>query len=1099
MRRLSFLRLRRTVAVVVTGLAIVALAELANVLVGAPRSVRLAADQVRLSCHNGLVPADGDHGGDGGSDAPKCVRLGGPETFRDLFTATSELAARETAPFGTQAPGAYRNAVAQRAAMPTVSAASGAGNRWKLAGHAPLCAAQTTGSNACPAPSAQNGNYSNVGSLGFRTLSGRVSSITFDPRRQGHYFASPVVGGVWETHDAGKTWHSIADNLPTQTVGAIAYDAPLHRIIVGTGDNSFGGSGIAGIGVYYSSNDGRTWHRSGGVPDLILSFKVLVSPADASGKTIYAATSKGLFRSTNGGASFRNEHLPTSPKGYSPNCAGNTTNRLCFFANDVTDVVVKPGKTANGAGGAVIAAVGWRAGQKIDVGPGGKPISGCKLNGKPTHCLQAPQNGLYKSSTGRPGSFSYLGGGPGVIKLPPTKVFGRTALAVAHGPHQNADAVYALVQDARKFNDCQDVLDTVPTTCDADIQAFGAATVLDGLYASYNFGKSWTKIMDYTQLKQPATNSSIGDQVGYNPGIQAWYNLWVEADPTATNPVTGAPTRLLFGLEEIWQNSPLQGGTTLKTPFAAQTPDSWDVIGRYWNACAVGPAAFSLGPCNPNPFTSGPIPGSTTHPDQHSYAMIPDGKGGVTLLAGSDGGTFAQHASKGQHFTNQRWGNGLNATISALQPYDAQMAKDGTIVSGNQDNGEMKISPNGNESEILGGDAFYTVINPKQSKDIWEEYTYGATSLTLDGGNSWYGITPGDCGDPTTALFATPIEQDPTQTGHILVGCTQIQEAAHGFADPCVTSDGGNANNCALVNVPFTTVYDLSKLPTPKGASNIPSALAVRGANEYVGYCGYCDPATQALPFMNGIATNVGGSKPPKVGTSNGWHKAAAFCHGCGTANGRLPERYINSIQEDPKDPNTVYVTLGGYERRWIPPGSFGENVSNVGVGHVFVSHDHGQHFTNISGNLPDISANWTALHNGKLLVATDLGVYIQTSAGRAGSAGASRRAGPRYAVLGRGLPAAPVFTLRADPGNPNKFLIATYGRSDWTYTFTKSSRRPGGRKPGGKQRHHALHCPAGKHKVTKRRHGKTVTSCQRRKISRRPKHPRGFTGGAPR
>jgi hypothetical protein len=191
-----------------------------------------------------------------------------------------------------------------------------------------------------------------------------------------------------------------------------------------------------------------------------------------------------------------------------------------------------------------------------------------------------------------------------------------------------------------------------------------------------------------------------------------------------------------------------------------------------------------------------------------------------------------------------------------------------------------------------------------------------------------------------------------------------------------------------------------------------------------------------------------------------------------------------------------VYVTLGGYERRWIPPGSFGEDVSNVGVGHVFVSYDHGQHFTNISGNLPDIAANWTAIHNGKLLVATDLGVYIQTSSSLARSAVAGGRRGPAYAVLGRGLPAAPVFTLRADPGNPNRFLIATYGRSDWTYTFTKAKPKP---KPqgGGGHRKHRLHCAAGQHKVTKRVHGKKKTVCVRRQISRRPKHPHGFTGAA--
>jgi hypothetical protein len=87
------------------------------------------------------------------------------------------------------------------------------------------------------------------------------------------------------------------------------------------------------------------------------------------------------------------------------------------------------------------------------------------------------------------------------------------------------------------------------------------------------------------------------------------------------------------------------------------------------------------------------------------------------------------------------------------------------------------------------------------------------------------------------------------------------------------------------------------------------------------------------------------------------------------------------------------------------------------------------------------------------------------------------------------------VFTLRVDPGNANKFLIATYGRSDWTYTFTKPTKSTPGGRHHHHHHHHRLHCPAGEHKVTRRSHGKTRTVCARRKISRRPKHPRGFTG----
>ena len=1029
------------------GLAVVlviGVAALAGAFSGAPPR---AATHLARVCRTPVLPAP-PGGKDGGGDpdhpaSPKsaCIRLGGPELFADLQTSSTELDSRQTAPFSTIAPGAYTHAVAQRADVPAAGSAAGSGFGWKLAGSPPECAAPTTTSSTCPAAGPDNGNYSYMAPLGFRTLSGRISAFAYDPSNTSRYFAAPVVGGIWESTDAGKTWHSIGDALPTQAMGAVAYDAPLHRILAGSGDNSFGGSGISGHGIYYSDDDGASWHTATGIPDLALSFKLVVSPADASGNTVYAATSKGLFRSTDGGASFTNENLPTTPAGYSPNCAGNTTTGLCFFANVVTDVVVKPTATANGPAGAVIAVVGWRAGQKADTDASGNPLQTCHQGAAATTCLQSPQNGLYTSTSGSPGSFTFRSTTASADGFAPDNVVGRTALGIAHGVGQNSDAVYALVQDAQKFNHCPDILDTVnpAPACNATANGEAIATVLDGLYASYDFGKTWTKVMDYSQLKDPGTNSALTAEAGYSPGVQAWYNLWVEPDPTATDATTHDPTRVLFGLEEIWENNPSPGaGSPLTTAYTAQPPGTpggtttpWVVIGRYWNACGGVNVPAPVGPCNPSFQASGPMPGTTTHPDQHAYALIPDGKSppGVTLLTGSDGGAYSQHVDSGQNFSNDNWGDGLNATLPTLQPYDAEMAKDGTVVSGLQDNGEFKLAPSGHEAEIYGGDGFFTTIDPTNSKNIIEEYTYGAPSISTDGGNSWIGDTPTNCGSSTTALFATPMEQDPTQPGHVLVGCQQLAEATGAYNVSCADP------SCSFVNTPtYTDVFDLSTLPSPNGAPNIPSALALQGADAYAGYCGYCDPATQQVPFANGIATNVGGSQPPQIGTSNGWHQAAANCAGCGTANGKLPERYINSIQMDPNDPNTVYVTLGGYGRRWIPPGSFGEDTSNVGTGHVFVSHDHGENFTDITGNLPDISANWTAVHDGHLIVATDLGVYEQIS----GSTAARGAATPfSYGVLGTGLPMAPIMTLRVSPADPNLLLVSTYGRGDFIYSFT--------------------------------------------------------------
>lgn len=122
------------------------------------------------------------------------------------------------------------------------------------------------------------------------------------------------------------------------------------------------------------------------------------------------------------------------------------------------------------------------------------------------------------------------------------------------------------------------------------------------------------------------------------------------------------------------------------------------------------------------------------------------------------------------------------------------------------------------------------------------------------------------------------------------------------------------------------------------------------------GYVGYCDTVAQGTPFANGIAMNVGGMEPPQRTTSQGWHIAAAR---------GLPSRLITSVAIDPTDPRTVYVALGGYGRKWAPPGAVGDSLARVGAGHMFKSTDAGEDFTDISGNLPDAPVDSLVVHQG--------------------------------------------------------------------------------------------------------------------------------------
>ena len=258
-----------------------------------------------------------------------------------------------------------------------------------------------------------------------------------------------------------------------------------------------------------------------------------------------------------------------------------------------------------------------------------------------------------------------------------------------------------------------------------------------------------------------------------------------------------------------------------------------------------------------------------------------------------------------------------------------------------------------------------------------------------------------------------------------MIGCTQVQEATNAYANPCTPVPQPPAT-CPVNNTIGTTVFDLSTAPGYTNTSPIPSAVGVRGANVYVGFCGYCDVVTGGLPFRSGLATNVGvAGSPPTIGTGSGWHFALDKCGNCGTPDGTLPQRYITSTQVDPSDPNTVYVTMGGYGRRWIPPGALGDDVSRVGTGHVFVSHDHGDNFTDITGDLPDVPANWTLIHDGQLVVATDLGVFESAD-----------RNGGSWTTVGTGLPNTPVFTMRTSQAHPDLMVVATFGRSVYQYDF---------------------------------------------------------------
>jgi hypothetical protein len=711
---------------------------------------------------------DGDRGGAGSEDAaifagPGEVQGGRegapcgprhPESFRDLALANSSRLARATAPGTRLKPGAYRSAIRTRSALASPAsrrAVNGDGGQWKPYGNAPVETGRT--------------EYDTTGGStqqGLGDVAGRVSSVA--RATDGTLYAASANGGIFRSTDEAGSWTAISDTLPTQITSGVAWSsAGGGTLIALTGDNAFGGSSLGGLGVYRSTDEGKTWTHATGVPDGLLGFKLVVDPTDPA--KVYAATGGGLFRSTDAGKSFTNVVLPTgknAPAG-TPDCSGKApTVKDCFLANMVTDVVVQGAANSASAGGtpgAVVAAVGWRAGRK-------KNVDGS---------LQSPGNGVYRSATGAPGTFTNLdiAGHVTTTEGLSQAQLGRFALATADGPAQDHRILYGIISDAVKFNGGAAGIDVNDLTG----QAVPNSDVLNGVYVSTDFGSTWKLLEGSTTIDADLTSGSAlapptckAPVIGYCPGVQGWYNLWVGVDPTKQT-VAGVPTRVAFGLEEVWMSD-----QTLNLPLDGTTPQKFGVIGRYFagSTCTLLTATNGLPVCPA--AQGGTIPKTTTHPDQHASLFIPRPGGGVTLLVGNDGGVYKQTVDGSTPFGNDGWGTGANKGMHTTLPYDVAMAKDGTTYAGLQDNGEMKIDPDGRAYTIFGGDGFFSAVDPDHSEIAYEEYTNGGVSVTKDGGKTWKSIDPG----LTSAQFATPFEMDPADANHLIIGGRDIQERLGG-------------------------------------------------------------------------------------------------------------------------------------------------------------------------------------------------------------------------------------------------------------------------------------------------------------------------------
>jgi photosystem II stability/assembly factor-like uncharacterized protein len=160
-------------------------------------------------------------------------------------------------------------------------------------------------------------------SLGPKNVGGRTLCLAFHPTDPNIMFAGTASGGLWKTTTAGEgytAWQYIETGFPVLGVSAVAINpSNPNEMYIGTGEvynveNSMPNvairvtRGTYGIGILKSVDGGITWSKSldwaynelKGVQD------IKINPLNSN--TIFAATTEGLYRSYNAGASWQIIH-----------------------------------------------------------------------------------------------------------------------------------------------------------------------------------------------------------------------------------------------------------------------------------------------------------------------------------------------------------------------------------------------------------------------------------------------------------------------------------------------------------------------------------------------------------------------------------------------------------------------------------------------------------------------------------------------------------------------------------------------------------------------------------------------------------------------
>jgi uncharacterized repeat protein (TIGR01451 family) len=387
--------------------------------------------------------------------------------------------------------------------------------------------------------------------------------------------------------------------------------------------------------------------------------------------------------------------------------------------------------------------------------------------------------------------------------------------------------------------------------------------------------------------------------------------------------------------------------------------------------------------------------GYDQHPDFHAVAFDPSNTQHVMI--GSDGGVWYStdlggRPSASDPLSNADWQD-LNATLSTttFTSIATNPTQPSWVWGGSQDNGtEHTFGSPTSWYDLYSGDGGQVLVDPTDFN-----YVYG----------TYYGISPYRSTDGGTYFFSNQ---------YIRNGI-DLNDRSEFYVPWVMNPDNPNQL--------FLGTYRLYRTDNAK-ASSASSVTWKPISGDLTSGC--TGPAPNGGRGCTISAVGVGGGHAVYTGSEEGYVYVSPDAQTSDDPtwtriDKHLPKRPVASFAVDRSNYRVAYVAFDGFDAG-----------THDRPGHVFATADAGQHWRNISGNLPDVPVNSILLdpsYPNTLYIGTDVGAFVTYDGGR------------HWGVLGKGLPVDAIWQLSLDPSQPDMRTLAagTYGRSAWELNDDRS------------------------------------------------------------